>query len=184
MLPAAALGLILIVMLAGPKLFTRHMEAQPTPAAPKHAKAEPKSEARPPEVAAQPKQPAPLPVKAQPATATIKSEQPARVLTSASVQGEVLEQSLPEISEKARDSIQGTVRVAVRVQVDPAGHVTGAALDSPGPSKFFADKALASASRWKFLPPAVGGRKIPSEWMLHFYFSNSDTKVHASQATP
>jgi TonB family protein len=100
------------------------------------------------------------------------------------VKGEVFEQALPEISEKARDSIVGTVRVGVRVQVDPVGHVTGATVDSPGPSKFFAAKALAAARHWKFIPPTVGGRSVPSEWILHFYFSNADTKVHPTQATP
>jgi TonB family protein len=100
------------------------------------------------------------------------------------VKGEVLEQSLPEISEKARDSIVGTVRVGVRVQVDPTGHVTGATLDSPGPSKFFADKALAATTRWKFFPPTAGGRNVASEWILRFDFSNSGTKVRPSQATP
>src|SRR4029077_8128539 len=63
LLPAAVLALLLIAMLAGPKLFTRHMEAQPTPAsAPAHAKTQPKSGAPPPGAAAQPKRPSPLPV--------------------------------------------------------------------------------------------------------------------------
>jgi TonB family protein len=187
LLPAAALALILIVMLAGPKLFTRHMEAQPTPAAtaPAHAKPQPKSDALPPETTAQPKQPSPLPVKAPPAAAVAQPVQPTKAKSSYSaVKGEVFEQALPEISEKARDSIVGTVRVGVRVQVDPVGHVTGATVDSPGPSKFFAAKALAAARHWKFIPPTVGGRSVPSEWILHFYFSNADTKVHPTQATP
>jgi len=186
LLPAAALALILIVMLAGPKLFTRHMEAQPTPAsAPAHVKAQPKSEGRPPEVATQPKQPSSIPVKAPSAAAVTQPVQPSKASSSSgAVNGEVLEQVLPEISEKARDSIVGTVRVGIRVEVNPVGHVTGATLDSPGPSKFFADKALAAASRWKFIPPTVGGRSVPSEWILRFYFSNTGTKVQPTQATP
>jgi TonB family protein len=185
LLPAAALAIILIGMLAGPKLFTRHMEAQPTPAAaPTHAKAQPKSEAQPPEMATQPKQASPLPVKAPPTGAVVKPEKPAKAPSSGAVKGEVLEQTLPEISQKARDSIEGTVRVSVRVQVDPAGHVTGATLDFPGPSKFFANKALEAAPRWKFFPPTVGGRNVASEWILRFDFSNTGTKVHPSQATP
>ncbi len=186
LLPAAALALILIAMLAGPKLFTRHMEAQPTPAAASaHAKPQPKSKAPPPETTAQPMQPSPLPVKASPAAAVAQPAQPAKAISSSgAAKGEVLDQALPEISEKARDSIVGTVRVGVRVQVDPAGHVTGATLDSHGPSKFFADKALAAAPRWKFIPPTVGGRSVPSEWILRFDFSNGGTKVNSSQATP
>ena len=186
LLPAVALALLLIAMLAGPKLFTRHMEAQPTPsAAPAHAKPHPKSEASPPETTAHPIQPSPLPVKAPPSAAVGQPVQPAKESSSSSAAtGEVLDQALPEISEKARDSIVGTVRVGVRVQVDPAGHVTGATLDSHGPSKFFADKALAAAPRWKFIPPTVGGRSVPSEWILRFDFSNGGTKVNSSQAIP
>jgi TonB family protein len=187
LLPAVALGLLLVAMLAGPKLLTRHMEAQPTPAArePAHAKPQPKSETPPPETATQPKQPLPPPVEAPPASAAAQPVQPAKEKSlSRTAKGEVFEQALPEISEKARDSIVGTVRVGVRVQVDPAGHVTGATLDSPGPSKFFAAKALAVTPHWKFIPPSVGGRSVPSEWILRFYFSNADTKVHPTQATP
>ncbi|HYL69022.1 MAG TPA: TonB family protein [Candidatus Limnocylindria bacterium] len=180
LLPAVALGLLLIALLAGPKLFTHHMEAQPTPSTtPASAKVQPKSEPPPLEATLQPKQPLPVPVKAPPASAVTQAVQSAGM-----VKGEVLEQALPEVSEKARDSIVGTVRVGVRVQVDQAGHVTGATLDSPGPSKFFADKALAAAPRWKFFPPTVGGRDVASEWILRFDFSNSGTKVRPSQATP
>jgi len=163
------------------------MEAQPTPAAaePAHAKPQPKSETPPPETATQPKPPLPPPVKAPPASAAAQPLQPAKEKSlSRTAKGEVFEQALPEISEKARDSIVGTVRVGVRVQVDPAGRVTGATLDSPGPSKFFAAKALAVTPHWKFIPPSVGGRSVPSEWILRFYFSNADTKVHPTQATP
>ena len=186
LLPAVALALLLIAMLAGPKLFTRHMEAQPTPsAAPAHAKPQPKAEAPPPETTAQPKQPSPLLVKEPPAATVAQPLQPATERSSfGAAKGEVLDQPLPEISDKARHSIVGTVRVGVRVQVDPAGHVTGATLDSPGPSKFFAAKALEAAPRWKFIPPTVGGRSVPSEWILRFEFSNADTEVYPSQAAP
>lgn len=188
LLPVAAMALILVAMLAGPKLFTHHMEAQPAAdAASTDAKAKPKPEAQPSETSAEPKRPSPPPTKAAPAAAAptvVKSQEPARVVPSGAVKGGVLEQALPEISEKARDSIQGTVRVSVRVQVDPAGHVTRAALEIPGPSKFFADKALAAAPRWKFSPPTVGGQNVASEWILRFDFSNTDTTVHPSETTP
>jgi TonB family protein len=185
LIPVAALALILIVMIAGPKLFTRHMEAQPTrAAAPTHAKAQPKPEAQPAKTTVQPKLSPPEPVTAPPSAAVPKPAELVKAPSSGSVKGDVIEQALPEISEKARDSIQGTVRVGVRVQVDPTGHVTGATLEAPGPSKFFADKALSAASHWKFSPPTVGGRNVPSEWILRFNFSNTGTTVHPSQTTP
>jgi len=69
--------------------------------------------------------------------------------TSASslARGEVLDQVLPDVSEKALATIHGVVRVAVRVHVDPTGNVSDAALDSSGPSKYFADLALQARSR-------------------------------------
>jgi TonB family protein len=185
LIPVAALALILIAMIAGPKIFTRHMEAQPTrAAAPAHAKTQPKPEAQPTKTTVQPKPSPPEPAKAPPAAAAARPEQPVNGTPSGAVKGEVIEQALPEISEKARASIQGTVRVGVRVEVDPTGHVTGATLEAPGPSKFFADKALSAAPRWKFFPPTVGGRNVPSEWILRFDFSNSGTTVHPAQKTP
>ena len=101
-----------------------------------------------------------------------------------SPKGEVLDQVLPEISEKARETIHGRVRVGVRVHVDAAGAVTDAELDSPGPSQYFADQALKAAKRWAFTPPEVDGKSVTSEWLLHFVFTSTDTKVTPAQTTP
>jgi TonB family protein len=179
LLPVAAMALILVAMLAGPKLLTHHMEAQPTPAAtPTHSIAEPAP------ISASAGETKPISSAVAPRPALPKPAQPTKPHATGVVKGSVLEQSLPEISQKARDSIQGKVRVSVRVQVDSTGRVTGAAFDSAGPSKFFADRALQAAPRWKFVPPAADGRNVPSEWVLHFDFSNSGTKVQPTQATP
>lgn len=101
-----------------------------------------------------------------------------------SPKGEVLDQVLPEISEKARETIHGRVRVGVRVHVDAAGAVTDAELDSPGPSQYFADQALKAAKRWAFTPPELDGKSVTSEWLLHFVFTSTDTKVTPAQTTP
>lgn len=179
LLPVAAMAIILVVMLAGPKLFTRHMEAQPGPAD------------SPMTATPQPSRPAPPASGAKsdssgsaPPRASAKPAPPPKAAVGGAAKGAVLEQTLPEISRKALDSIQGKVRVGVRVQVDPAGHVTAASLDPPGPSKFFADRALQVAPRWKFTPPTVDGRNVSSEWMLRFDFSNTGTKVNPSQTAP
>jgi len=76
------------------------------------------------------------------------------------------------------------VVVSVRVAVDPAGAVVGATLDSPGPSRYFANLALQAARGWEFEPPNVDGRDISSEWILRFDFQNTGTKVIATQAVP
>ncbi len=101
-----------------------------------------------------------------------------------SAKGEVLDQILPDVSEKARASIHGKVRVSVTVHVDPSGSVTGAEFDSPGPSKYFADLALQAARKWAFTPPEVNGKSVESEWRLRFEFTQNDTKVIPAQTTP
>jgi len=47
----------------------------------------------------------------------------------------VLHQVLPDVPESASDTIQGTIRVNVRVNVDSSGNVVEADLTSPGPSR-------------------------------------------------
>ncbi len=98
--------------------------------------------------------------------------------------GEVLDQVLPDVSSKARATIQGKVRVSVIVHVDPAGVVSRAELDSAGPSAFFADLALQAAKKWAFTPPEVNGKSVTSEWRLRFEFTQKDTKVIPAQTAP
>ena len=95
--------------------------------------------------------------------------------------GEVLEQVLPDVSDKARATIQGKVRVSVRVHVEPAGNVSQAELDSPGPSKYFADLALRSARGWEFTAPEVNGHSVPSEWLIRFEFRPNGPKAFPTQ---
>ena len=112
------------------------------------------------------------------------SAEPPEEKTAAAGQGQVLDQVMPDVSEKARNTIRGTVRVSVRVQVDATGKVAQAELDSPGPSEYFASKALEAAKKWEFITPEEAGRSTPSEWILHFEFRQSGTKAYAKQAAP
>ena len=100
------------------------------------------------------------------------------------VHGEVLNQVLPDVSDKARSTIWGTVRVAVIVHVDPVGNVAGAELNSPGPSKFFADKALQAAKNWDFAPAKLDGHNVASDWVIKFHFTHSDIKAYPTEETP
>jgi TonB family protein len=102
----------------------------------------------------------------------------------ASAKGEVLDQVLPEVSQKARATIHGKVRVSVKVHVDPSGGVSEAEFDSPGPSQFFADLALQAARKWAFTPPEVNGKSVASEWQLRFEFTQKDAKVIPRQTAP
>ena len=102
---------------------------------------------------------------------------------SGSAHGEVLDQVLPDVSQKARDTIHGKVRVTVRVRVDPAGNVSSAEIES-SPSTFFGDLALQAARRWEFQSPEADGHSLPSEWLLRFEFTQTDTQVFPKQQFP
>lgn len=91
--------------------------------------------------------------------------------------GAVAERVLPNVSQGARNTIQGKIRVAVRVSVDATGNVTDAKLTSPGPSKYFANQALQSARRWKFKPPQADGQPTASAWLLKYQFGRAGTEV-------
>lgn len=96
----------------------------------------------------------------------------------------VVHQVLPDVPQSARNTINGSVRVAVRVQVDAAGNVVGASLDSPGPSKYFARLAQQASQEWKFAPAQSNGQSVPSEWLLRYAFGRSETTVSPSRVVP
>jgi TonB family protein len=206
--PLFAAFFITIAIFALPKILShRPNSSSPTTSASSQPASEPKSAVQPPRTesprpskpaaqtsakaaAVKPpaEQPLPPPV-ATPAPAALRTDTfpsanaPAPSKSSAA-RGEVLDQVLPDVSDKARATIHGTVRVAVRVHVDPSGNVAAAELDGPGPSKYFADLALQSARRWEFTSPEVNGHSVPSEWLIRFHFSPSGTKAIPTQTAP
>jgi TonB family protein len=126
---------------------------------------------------------------ASPTPATLRAdtfapESIAKPAKAVAGRGEVLELVLPNVSEKAQATIQGTIRVGIKVQVSPAGSVSEAALEEAGPSKYFADLALKAARQWEFTSPEAEGRSLPSEWLLRFEFSQTGTKAYATQTQP
>jgi len=52
---------------------------------------------------------------------------------------------MPEVLQSAINTIRGTVKVRVKVNVDQSGTVEDAELESRGPSKYFARAALEAA---------------------------------------
>jgi len=101
------------------------------------------------------------------------SASPAAPTYNAPAGSEVVHRVLPDVPQSALDTVQGTVRVNVRVQVDRAGNVVGTGLGNPGPSKYFARLAEQAAQKWKFAPSQNDRR----EYVLRFEFTESDTRV-------
>jgi len=97
--------------------------------------------------------------------------------------GAVVHQVLPDVSASARNTITGTVKVNVRVEVDPSGKVIAAKLANPGPSKYFAGLALKAAERWEFSAPVVDGTPTASKWLLQFHFKRGSTQVSPERIT-
>jgi TonB family protein len=119
------------------------------------------------------------PVQRVPPPSRFRPEADRTTPSSGDTPGEVINQVIPTVPAKARATIQGRVKVSVRVRADPSGRVVDAQLESAGPSKYFANLAMQAARRWKFRPPRIDGRDILSEWILRFEFLNNSTKALA-----
>lgn len=133
--------------------------------------------------------PASSPASSPVATETTKSRESATSSASdpaklASSSGDVVHQDIPEVSAGARRTIQGTVRVNIRVSVDPKGDVTATAFETHGPSAYFARVARESAREWKFSAPQVEGKPVASDWVLKYQFRRDGTKVTPALENP
>ena len=168
---------------ASPKL-----EPAPKPAA--HVSA-PRVNAREPEpfAAKKPAPPAaalptPHPAVSAPAVASPSPRPAVTSPVSTPARGQVAHKAMPDVSQKALETIRGKVRVSVKVNVDASGKVTNAAFEAPGPSKYFADAALHAALNWTFAPPSSNGEKVPSEWLLRFEFAPAGTETFPAELNP
>lgn len=182
-MPAIVTAIVVTVLLAGWGLFHgNHSEGSKGQAVPQTtAEQKPNPPANIAPVASGSKS-KPSPV-ASARSAKPSSPQPAAPPTASShsiAKNEVVHQVLPDVPETARDTIQGTIRVSVKVQVDPSGNVTGSELDSAGPSKYFARLALQAAQGWKFVPEAQAASR---EFILRFEFTNNETKSSAARVS-
>jgi len=74
-------------------------------------------------------------------------------------------------------TIQGTVRVNVKVKIDSAGNTAGVELATRGPSAYFARLSQQAAQQWKF-DAAQAGRSF----LLHFEFRHSGITAYATRA--
>jgi TonB family protein len=91
---------------------------------------------------------------------------------------EVIHKVLPEVSEKSRSTIHGTVRINVRVRLNPDGTVGSADLDTPASSQFFANLALKAARQWQFAASSSGSSVLPSTTLIRFDFTQTATSAY------
>lgn len=82
---------------------------------------------------------------------------------------------IPDIPKSARNTIHGTIKVSVHVDVGPDGKVVAAKFKTSGPSHYFAQKALKAAEQWQFAPQSDA-----TAWLVNFYFRRGGTDA-ASQ---
>ena len=210
----AGIILAFVAIVAGPRLLHRHSEMPPAPAASLEVPTifpEPRAESKPeaklvtpaqPELRSEASKPAGIskpgvmkeqilegrtatPALAHPESLRGETTDTVAMLPAVGVvHGDVARKVLPDVLESARNTIRGTVKVAVRVDVDRSGNVESAELESHGPSKYFARTALEAAQLWRFKPPMVGGRGVLSTWTLRFEFTRGGTFVVPAQEIP
>lgn len=112
------------------------------------------------------------------AAVSVPASQPASSKVNAAA-ATVLRKVLPVVSEKARATINGTVRVNVRVQLNPDGTVSSTELANPAGSQFFADLALKAAQQWQFGPPTSDDTApVPSSAVIRFDFTQITTSAY------
>jgi TonB family protein len=179
-------------LLAGPKLL--HRTPAPTTPPTSTSVPDPVADVPGPGPVAQPHDPAPKAPKstsepartkpAQPVPAPAPSSPKTASSAKASTEGAVADRVLPKVSQRSLNTITGKVRVTVKLAVDPNGKVSNAALQSAGPSEYFAGAALQASRHWKFDPPQAGGAPVPSQWLLRYAFGRGGVEVHPEQVSP
>jgi TonB family protein len=190
---AIAAGVVLVAgLVVGSKVL--HRTTNSTTPSTSARVAEPAGDTLSHAPAVQPSQPAPKvapegekPGHGKPAGSATPVPPPAGPASNAAMktsEGEIADRVLPKVSQRSLNTITGKVKVTVKLAVDPSGKVTNAALQSAGPSQYFAKVALEASRRWKFNPPRPGGGPVPSQWLLRYAFGRGGVEVHPSQVSP
>jgi TonB family protein len=111
--------------------------------------------------------------------ASTENSQPATETTNPDNRSGVVRRVMPRVSPNALRTVQGRIKVRVKVEVDAAGNVGKATLESAGPSQYFSRVALEAARDWKFSPAQTEEQGATREWRLQFAFSRAGTEVSA-----
>ena len=121
-----------------------------------------------------PKAAAPAPKAARPANAPASSSNSA---------GAVVHQVMPDLSQSARNTIHGTIKISIVVDVGPTGKVIAARFKSAGPSRYFSGKTMAAAEQWQFAPPQENGEPAASTWLLQFRLRRGGVEASPQRIT-
>jgi TonB family protein len=185
-LAAAAIVLTLIAIIGGARFFNRQPSQQETSTVaetPGSAQDASDAATRPPARAKTSSPAASLRTKPSSQRATLQRASEVRSVPRPGVSpgdlvpGEVVRQQLPDAPQSALNTIHGTVRVTLRVRVDPKGDIAGVSFISAGPSRYFARLALNAAQQWKFSSARRDGRAVASAWTVRFEFTRGGVRA-------
>ena len=90
-----------------------------------------------------------------------------------------INQVIPNASQSALDTIRGTIRVSVRVNIDKQGSVVDATAIDRGPSRYFERLAVGASKQWTFTPASSAERRT---MLLKFSFTRAGVTAEASAA--
>lgn len=135
-------GVILASVWVGVRIFTDDSTA-PSPA----RQTAPRVESPSPAVMPAPGEPAPA--AAEPVAAGEADPSPS-----------LIHEVIPSIPQSALQTIRGTIRVTVQVNVDDAGNVTAASAHVRGPSRYFERLCVEAASKWTFGPAEAAEPRV------------------------
>jgi TonB family protein len=85
---------------------------------------------------------------------------------------------LPTVSRSSLQTIRGTIKVIIRVQVNQDGTVRSATSQIPGPSRYFERVALQSAKKWTFVPT---NSQQSRTFSVHFDFARTGVAAHSER---
>jgi TonB family protein len=154
-------GAFVVFVLAWAGIRAMRPDAAPTPPPPVAEVAQDSVSEAPPDTDFQD----PLPVASTPAEAEKET-------SSLSAIHEVI----PTVPQGARLTVSGTVRVSVRVIIDPDGTVFAALTEQPGPSRYFERLAIDAAKQWTFAPAETGAQRIA---VVRFAFTRDGATARA-----
>ena len=98
-------------------------------------------------------------------------------LPSESAVPEPVNEVIPETPRSALQTITGTVRVAIRVDIDRTGNVTATHSEIPGPSRYFERLSREAARKWTFTPTSSNESRA---MLLRFYYKRDGVTAEAT----